>query len=595
LPAAARYTALEAAPEHGLLSFLPIRESAMRRLFTRFAVVTLSLIAASSFAAAEEAAVLLGDSPAHRAIEERLAKPIDLEFDNAPLSDLVSWLRETTRLNLQLDNKALEEAGILADAPVTINLKGISLRSGLNLILRDREMTWVIHDDVLLLSTEAQAETILETTIYPVADLVAPPATSDTLRSRQSPDFHTLIDVISAIIAPSGWSDVGGSGTILFDRRTKSLVVSQTVAVHEQIAALLADLRAARDQQFFPERAHAAAKPPLDQIARARIERALSAEVTLDMEQVPLMDVIQKLAIDAKLPIIIDRKSFEEAGIATDTAITFHVKDVPLRQALRRLLDPTELEFVIRDEVLLITTDPQAETILPVRVYPAFDLARSSGGSRQDYESVTELIVRTLAPSTWAEVGGPGSIKAVPNAGALVISQTDKVQEEVVALLAAMRKVQSEEQAAAPADGKQPDRDDAAAADELILVVHRLPMQISESFPHGMGGMGGGMFQVPAENQQAGALTAPAASGEQKKPAESGQTRPTHPADIMAARQAARANAARDLETIIPRVIAPESWQKAGGKGSIHAFGDKLIVRQTRSIHDQIDDLLDEL
>jgi general secretion pathway protein D len=56
-----------------------------------------------------------------------------------------------------------------------------------------------------------------------------------------------------------------------------------------------------------------------------------------------------------------------------------------------------------------------------------------------------ELIRSTVAPSSWQEAGGPGSVQYYPLGMALVVSQTRAVQEEVADLLAALRRLQDVE------------------------------------------------------------------------------------------------------------------------------------------------------
>jgi hypothetical protein len=101
---------------------------------------------------------------------------------------------------------------------------------------------------------------------------------------------------------------------------------------------------------------------------------------------------------------------------------------------------------VIRNEVLLVTTKTEAENLLIVKVYPVFDLVvRRPGASPRtpalDFQSLIEAITTNLAPTTWDEVGGPGAVQEFTNAGALVISQTAEIHEQVAAYLQALRAV----------------------------------------------------------------------------------------------------------------------------------------------------------
>jgi general secretion pathway protein D len=67
------------------------------------------------------------------------------------------------------------------------------------------------------------------------------------------PDFDSLIELITATIAPTTWSDVGGAGAIKQFATNLSLVISQTQEVHEEIADLLEQLRRLQDLQVTIE------------------------------------------------------------------------------------------------------------------------------------------------------------------------------------------------------------------------------------------------------------------------------------------------------------------------------------------------------
>jgi type II secretory pathway component GspD/PulD (secretin) len=56
-----------------------------------------------------------------------------------------------------------------------------------------------------------------------------------------------------------------------------------------------------------------------------------------------------------------------------------------------------------------------------------------------------KLITNTIAPQSWASVGGPGTIDFFPLGGALVINQTPDIQEQVAELLQALRRLQDQE------------------------------------------------------------------------------------------------------------------------------------------------------
>jgi hypothetical protein len=117
---------------------------------------------------------LASRGPAEKKIDEALHSPTQMEFSDTPLNDVIDFLKEYHKINIELDKKALEDAGVALDAPVTRNLKNISLRSALRLMLHDLGMTYVIQDEVLLITTPEIADAKLTTKVYPVADLVLP-------------------------------------------------------------------------------------------------------------------------------------------------------------------------------------------------------------------------------------------------------------------------------------------------------------------------------------------------------------------------------------------------------------------------------------
>ena len=78
---------------------------------------------------AGKAAKPLNDRDLERRIELVLTQPTHMEFIETPLADAVDYLKDLHGIEIQLDTKALEEAGIGTDTPMTGTLKGVSLHS----------------------------------------------------------------------------------------------------------------------------------------------------------------------------------------------------------------------------------------------------------------------------------------------------------------------------------------------------------------------------------------------------------------------------------------------------------------------------------
>ena len=119
----------------------------------------------------------LGETgPAERRISTALQGMLKeaLSYEDTPLSDVVSELEDTYDLEIQFDTQALEDESIQTSDAVSIDVGNISLRSALRLMLRSLDLTYVIDNEVLMITSKAKAEETLVTKVYPVGDLVMP-------------------------------------------------------------------------------------------------------------------------------------------------------------------------------------------------------------------------------------------------------------------------------------------------------------------------------------------------------------------------------------------------------------------------------------
>lgn len=108
-------------------------------------------------------------------IYSALDEPVSrFEFTETPLRDVIAQIRDAHNIPVELDVKALEDAGVDLDMPVTQNLSGVSLRSALRLLLGNLDLTYLVKDEVLLITTTEKAQEDLVVKVYPVADLVLP-------------------------------------------------------------------------------------------------------------------------------------------------------------------------------------------------------------------------------------------------------------------------------------------------------------------------------------------------------------------------------------------------------------------------------------
>lgn len=108
--------------------------------------------------------------------------------------------------------------------------------------------------------------------------------------------------------------------------------------------------------------------------AAVEIERILDESTTVNSIEMELGQVLRDIAKEHNLQITLDPLGFQIAGTTTDQLITIELRQVSLRSALKTILRPLQLTFVVRDEVLMITSLDCPERLATVRTFPLGDL-----------------------------------------------------------------------------------------------------------------------------------------------------------------------------------------------------------------------------
>jgi hypothetical protein len=183
---------------------------------------------------------------AEKKILAALQEPVSFAFQETPLTDLCTFIKDKHSLQIVFDTGVLADAGKdPATLLITCDLNGVELRSAMNLMLSTQGLAWMVKDQVLLITTKETADSTFETRLYDVRDLV----TSDR-EPNGSPDFDSLIKTIVAT-CKGNWQESGGGATIheFSNNGVRAISVAQTYDGHEQIDALLAELRKLKPQK----------------------------------------------------------------------------------------------------------------------------------------------------------------------------------------------------------------------------------------------------------------------------------------------------------------------------------------------------------
>ncbi len=493
-------------------------------------------------------------------INAALGRPISCEYEQTSLADAVRDVEKKLGITVTLETRALDEAAIGLDTPITIRLTNISAAAALRHMFRriDPTLTFSIRDDALTITTYEYAEAELETRFYDIADLAEDIDVKRVfwvsgLSSISIPfhtDFDAIVEIVTKVIEPDSWDEVGGPGSV--NTHDGIMVVSQTWEVHNKITAALAAVRkaAAAYKGRISDLSVIDFRPSVEADAERAFAKLLDGKgLNLTFKETPLRDVAKAISEATKRTVLLDERSLDEIGIGTDTPVTCQLKGLRLRQELKsmlRTIDPT-LTFHVWDEALVIAPYEAAEENLSTLMYPVWDLVDET--PRRDYFGLIELITRVVEPDSWSEVGGPASIAKFPQVGCLLVSQTDSVHDRIKELLARLRAIETNRNASSkPAD------DD----DTYVVVLYWLKSSLKQT-PHDakINALSGGP-QDPS----------PIEAGDYQK---------------------------IDAEVIplIQQLIAPTSW--SADQVVIRPLGKDLVVRQRISVHRQIGHLLRSL
>ena len=239
-----------------------------------------------------------GEKPAAQkraAVRDILDRRVPIDFSESPLSAVMQQLSEQNGITVFLDARRLQDVGVNLDTPVTMSFREIRLRTFLDLMLGNLDLTYLVKDDVLVITTAEHAENERVIRVYDCRELLdlprprgsvlpkvsnsggffmvqdepvrkgdaaaagsdAVPAANTTPPQAAQPaagslfgasggppqsaeevsDAENLIQFITTIVDPDSWSEAGGPGSIA---EYKGLVsVASTQEVHEKVERLL--------------------------------------------------------------------------------------------------------------------------------------------------------------------------------------------------------------------------------------------------------------------------------------------------------------------------------------------------------------------
>lgn len=488
------------------------------------------------------------DDERQSALARRLAPPAG----DLTLEEFAKWVGTASGLEVRIDRATLVEEGVPLDTPV--DLRGIrlmSLENMLSHVLVRSQLTHLLEDETIRITTTTRASDMLVTKLYPVIDLIQP---------GRATDYSLLVDADldrELLSTRQLQEKLNRRVTVKFD----------ATPAHEVFDLIGKQL----DDNLL-----------VDRVTLTEEGVALDAPIDEEFHDVPLRMVLKRVCEPMQLDTVIEREALivttstraceklqtrlhSAQGIVYEVPRDWERQRVPNARGLGGAggafgvgggmmggmgmgamgggiggVPAAVANGPAHTGISESADDRAAESSQPPVRDPAPNGAEAppipgNAGFRLQAPKAPEhwkrtttaptlmqLIESTVAPDSWENLSGPGSIVYVPSVLGFAVRQTTTVHDEIGELLDRMREF--------------PD-----VQDERNVYV---PVAIRDG--------------EPAE-----AMQAPFAS----------------------------------LNNLLMQVIQPDSWEDLSGPGSISIYRPKMLVaiRQTQEIHREIRNLLTSL
>jgi hypothetical protein len=316
-------------------------------------------------------------------VHETLDQYVSLQFKDLPLRALADAVAKKCDISVVIDAQALTDEGVAIDTPITLNVARVTLRSALKLALDPLQLRAIVDDEVLMITTAADAVNHLNLVVYDVTDL-------EELRHKEKErGYSNFLQAIQDSTGgePDGpWMDVDGEGgtmSLLKLGDADLLAIRQTEAVHRQIEQFLSDTRAALERED---------EEPVIATTAAAVERRLHRRVNVNFDDVSWQTAVKTLAAGIGVVVQID------GAIDGGTPVTLRAKDAQASTIFERLLKPRQLGWQVTDMGLRIATTEALDREPEVQVYDVVEFY-SANNKEFDFEGLIEVIKTIEGPA----------------------------------------------------------------------------------------------------------------------------------------------------------------------------------------------------
>jgi hypothetical protein len=184
---------------------------------------------------------------------------------------------------------------------------------------------------------------------------------------------------------------------------------------------------------------------PVGDEADVSLRQKLQQKISFNANQQRRREALRDIAKTAGINIAVDPESGERLAGEFDAAVDLKVDDKPVSEIIEKLVEPLNLVYVVKHEVVVIGT---AERLLPREdefVIKTYDVADLIGMTKvgdavvPDFTPLIQRIKTTVQPESWNRKDAAASVRSFSSTYSLVVRQTPEGHAEIERLLRAKR------------------------------------------------------------------------------------------------------------------------------------------------------------
>ncbi len=168
--------------------------------------------------------------------------------------------------------------------------------------------------------------------------------------------------------------------------------------------------------------------PPAAEMVIVDVGARLSERVPrIELADTPLVTAVDLLSRVSTIPVTYDLDALEMLGVGLYGPVSASVANASVGEVFGAVLGSKGLTFVAENGQLLVTCPDKMRTELRSVRYTVADLI---GPGQASIARLAELVRHLIAPESWQQAGGPGTIEAAGDA--LTVLQTDRIHYRVL-------------------------------------------------------------------------------------------------------------------------------------------------------------------